>query len=109
MPRLSHLDKARAIGQLEARVPQHQVAANFGVSPSTISRLKIKYRETGDVKDRPRSGRPKVTTPQQDQYLRLTALRNRRMSSRLLQARLAGHTGRRISDQTIRNRLCVFY
>ena len=64
MPRLSNLEKARAIGQVEAGVPQNQVAALFGVSPGrpTISKLKEKFRETGDVKDRPRSGRPKKTT-----------------------------------------------
>ena len=66
MPRLSNLEKARAIGQVEAGVPQNQVAALFGVSPGTISKLKAKFRETGDVKDRPRSGRPKKTTPQED-------------------------------------------
>ena len=42
--------------------PQNQVAALFGVSPGTIFKLKAKFCETGDVKDRPRSGRPKKTT-----------------------------------------------
>ena len=71
MPRLSNLEKARAIGQVEAGVPQNQVAALFGVSPGTISKLKAKFRETGDVKDRPRSGRPKMTTPQEDRFITL--------------------------------------
>lgn len=66
MPRLTDLDRARAIGQLQAGVPQNQVAALFGVSPSTISKLKAKFHITGDVRDRPRSGRPKKTTPQED-------------------------------------------
>lgn len=105
MPRLSLMDKARAIGQIQAGVPQKDVALLFGVSPSCISKLKYKYRATGDVKDRPRSGRPKVTTPQQDRYISMSALRNRRLSSRNLQARFAGRYGRRISDQTVRKRL----
>ena len=71
MPSLSNLEKARAIGQVEAGVPQNQVAALFGVSPGTISKLKAKFRETGDVKDRPRSGRPKKTTPQEDRFITL--------------------------------------
>ena len=71
MPRLSNLEKARAIGQVEAGVPQNQVAALFGVSPGTISKLKAKFRETGDAKDRPRSGRPKKTTPQEDRFITL--------------------------------------
>ena len=53
MPRLSLQDRARAIGQLEAGVPAYRVAASFGVSPGSISKLKTKFRETGEVKDRP--------------------------------------------------------
>ena len=53
MPRLSLHDKACAIGQLEAGVPVRRVAALFGVSPGTTSKLRTKFRETGEVKDRP--------------------------------------------------------
>ncbi|KAJ8268067.1 hypothetical protein COCON_G00132390 [Conger conger] len=53
MPCLSDLNKARAIGKFQARVPQKQAAASFGVSPSTISKLKAKFHEMGDVRDRP--------------------------------------------------------
>ncbi|KAJ8381891.1 hypothetical protein SKAU_G00026690 [Synaphobranchus kaupii] len=105
MPRLSLQDKARAIGQMEAGVKVRRVAALFGVSPGTISKLRTKFRETGEVKDRPRSGRPKKTTPQEDRFLTLASLRNRRLSSRDLQARFAQRYHRQISDQTVRNRL----
>ena len=75
------------------------------VSASTISRLRAKFLETGEVKDRPRSGRPKKTTPREDRYITLSALRNRRLSVRILRDRFARRFGRRLSDQTIRNRL----
>ena len=48
MPRL-----ARAIGQLKAGVPAFRAAASFGVSPGTISKLRAKFNETSEVKDRP--------------------------------------------------------
>ena len=54
MPRLSVLDRAHAIGQLEAGVPAFRVAASFGVSPGTISKLRAKFCETVEVKVRPR-------------------------------------------------------
>ena len=41
MPRLSNLEKARAIGQVEAGVPQNQVAALFGVSPDLQTEGKV--------------------------------------------------------------------
>ncbi|XP_036949845.1 zinc finger and SCAN domain-containing protein 31-like [Acanthopagrus latus] len=104
-PRLTHQDRACAMGKLQAGVPQNQVAALLGVSPSTISKLKAKFRLTGDVIDRPRSGRPKKTTPQEDRFLTLSARRNRWQSSTDLQSKFAGRYGRRLSAQTIRNRL----
>ena len=67
MPRLTDIDKVRAIGQAQAGTPQIQAAASLGVSPSTISKLKAKLQATGDVRDRPRSGRPKKTPPQEEQ------------------------------------------
>ena len=106
MSRWTDLDRALAIGQLQAGVPQkNQVAALFGVRPSTLSKLKAKYHITGDVKDRSRSGRPKKTTPQEDHFITLSALKCPRLSSTDLQSRFAGRSGRRLSAQTIRNRL----
>ncbi|KAJ4944571.1 hypothetical protein JOQ06_013114, partial [Pogonophryne albipinna] len=66
MPRLSLQDKARAIGQLEAGIPVRRVAALCGVSPGNISKLRTKFCETGEVKDRTRSGRPRKTTAPED-------------------------------------------
>ena len=90
MPRLSALDKARAIGQLEVGIHQHVVDQNFGVGHSTVYRLRQTFREKGDVNDRPRSGRPRVTTPAEYRNIRLVILRNRILSSRLgLQGNMA--------------------
>uniref|UniRef100_A0A8C4ZXH5 Transposase Tc1-like domain-containing protein n=1 Tax=Gadus morhua TaxID=8049 RepID=A0A8C4ZXH5_GADMO len=91
--------------ELQGGVSQNQVAALFGVSPSTLSKLKAKFHIMGDVKDRPRSGRPKKTTPQEDHFITLSALRCRRLPSTDLQSRFAGRYVRRIFAQTIRNRL----
>ena len=102
MPCQSLQYKALAIGELEAGVPGYRVAAAFGVSPGTISKLKTKFCETGDVKDRPRSGCPRKTTPQEDRFLTLASLRNRRLPARALQAKCSQRYHRRISEQTVR-------
>ena len=76
-----------------------------GVSQSTISKLRLRYRDTHDVMDRPKSERPRFTTYRVDRSIRLATLRNRRITARSLQMRYLEHHGRRVSVQTIRNRL----
>ena len=62
MLKLSSVDRARAIGHLEAGWKQRDVAVLFSVSQSIISKLQLRYRDAHNVKDRPRSGRPRITT-----------------------------------------------
>ena len=62
MPRLSLRDRDRVLGQLEACRHADAVAADFGCHVSTIYRLLERHRGTGDVSDRRRSGRPRVTS-----------------------------------------------
>ena len=62
MVRLSQLDRGRAIALILQGRSQRDVAQEFGVHESTISRLVQRLRATGRLTDRPRSGRPRVTT-----------------------------------------------
>ena len=59
--------------------------------------------KTGTVQDRQRSGRPRVTSRRQDNYIRTSHLRNRFQSASLTARSIPGH--RRISPRTVRNRL----
>jgi len=67
---------------LEAGVNQAVVDSELGVHRSTIIRLQSKFRETNTVADRPRAGRPRVTTLRQDRTIRLMHLRNRLITVR---------------------------
>ena len=60
---------------------QQQVALQFGVNVSTIEHLVRRLRDTGRVADRPRLGRPRVTTPRQDRAIHLSHLRNRHVTA----------------------------
>jgi hypothetical protein len=55
---------------LLAGMAQTQIASHFNVSRMTIYRLMIRLRDTGNTPDRPRSGRPRVTTLRQDRHIR---------------------------------------
>ena len=75
---LTELTKAMIFGRLQTGQKQSDVARFFGVSQAAVSKIKQTFVETNDVKNRPRSGRPRVTTPQEDNFLRTHASRNRR-------------------------------
>ena len=93
MPRLNNDERNQAIGMLNAG------RSATVVSRKTIKRLQTRFRVTGNVPDRPRSGRPSVTTAADDRYIVLQHLRNRCLT--------AAATGRQhvIHPQTVRNRL----
>ena len=56
---------------------QLNVARQFNVAESVISRLWNHHQKTGHVTDLPRSGRPRSTTQRQDHLLVTHALRDR--------------------------------
>ena len=64
--------------------------SNFGCM-STISLLVQHLRATGRLTDRPRSGRPRVTTQRQDKCIRLVHLRNRLRTATEMQEKLLEH------------------
>ena len=52
------------------------------VSYCAVHEILKKVKETGSVRDRERSGRPRFTTPRQDRLLKHLSLNNRRATSR---------------------------
>ena len=104
MPRLSDNQRNQAIGMLQAGVSKSDVARRFGCHPSSVSRLVSRFTATNSVKDLPRSGRPRKTTPADDRRMVLKTLRNRRLSAR----QIAEDLRRRhiiISAASVRRRL----
>ena len=103
MPRLRNDQRSRAVGMLESGLTQKRVAGLFGVARITINRLRQRYRANASVADRPRTGRPRVTTQREDRRLRRVQLQNRFMPA--TQTLRAIPTRRRISVSTVRRRL----
>ena len=62
MPRLSEHERSGATGMLKAEVRVSDVVRYQYCHPSTIQCLKDRYQATGTVKDRRRSGQPKMAT-----------------------------------------------
>ncbi|KAG2461476.1 ATP9A ATPase, partial [Polypterus senegalus] len=77
MPRLPAHLRERALGMLQGGMRTADVARAINCHVRTVRRLRQRYRETGRTADHPRSGRPRVTTPAQDRYIRISHLRDR--------------------------------
>ena len=103
MPRLGTDVCHRAIGMIQAGTPQRDIALRFGVHRDTISSLWWRFQTTGSGRDRPRPGRPLVTSQRQDQYIKVTHLRNRLQAASVTARTISGL--RRIHPRTVRNRL----
>ena len=105
MPRLSDVNPERAIGRLQAWESATDVATAFGVSLSTICRLRTRFQATGSTRDAPSTGRPRVTSARQDRALLLNHLRNSFLSAVETARNTIGNHGRAITGQTVRHRL----
>ena len=95
----------RAIGMLTTGMSARDVARHFQRNESTISQLLNRFQQTGNVADRPRSGRPRKTTPHEDRFLTTSSRRNRFFFCRKLGRLLRNATGTRVCNRTVRNRL----
>ena len=86
-------------GMLNAGMSGTVVSRHFGCTRKTIEGLHRRFRVTGNLADRPRSGRPRVTTATDDRYIVLQHLRNRRLTA----AATGRHFG--VHPQAVRNRI----
>lgn len=105
MPQMSRVMRERAIGMLTAGMSTRAVAVQLNVHNRTIGRLRARFRETGNTANRPHPRRPRVTTAEQDRHIRLSHLRDRLRPATRTADETVGLHNRRISAQTVRNRL----
>ena len=98
MPRVPAHLREYALGMLQVGMRTADVA-------KAINCLRQCYRKTGWTADRPRSGRPRVTTPEQDWYIRTSHLWDRYRMSTTTARDTPGTRNPFISAQTFRNRL----
>ena len=105
MPRVPTHLRARALGMLQGGMRIADVARAINCNVRTVRRIRQSYREPGQTADRPRSGRPRVTTPAQDRYIRTSHPRDRyRMATTTARVTPGTHNPS-FSAQTVRNRL----
>ncbi|GFV30709.1 transposable element Tcb1 transposase [Trichonephila clavipes] len=77
----------------------------LGIAQSVISRLWQRFQDDGNVSRCYSTARPRVTTPNEDRYLAVSAKRNRRSTASDLSRQLSSATGTTVSRQPVYIRL----
>ncbi|GFU77674.1 HTH_Tnp_Tc3_2 domain-containing protein [Trichonephila clavipes] len=106
MAQRKHLDdflRGRIIERLECGRTQLEVSEELGIAQSIIFRLWQRFQDDGNVSRCYSTGRPRVTTPNEDWYIyfAVTAKRNRRSTASDLSRQLSSATGMTVSWQTV--------
>ncbi|XP_071268442.1 uncharacterized protein, partial [Salvelinus alpinus] len=105
MPRVPAHLRERTLGMLQGGMRTAEVARARNCYVRTVRCLRQRYRETGQTADRPCSGRPRVTTPALDLYIRTSHLRDRYRMATTTARVTPGMHNPSISAQSVRNRL----
>ncbi|CAJ0939885.1 unnamed protein product [Ranitomeya imitator] len=87
-----------------------KIVKTLKVSPSAVAKTINHYKETGSHEDRPRKGKPRVTSASEDKFIRVSSLRNRRLTAAQIRDQVnatQSSSSRHISTTTVKRRLCA--
>ncbi|GFV43247.1 transposable element Tcb2 transposase [Trichonephila clavipes] len=103
-----HIDdfmRGRIIGKIEEGRKITDVAREFDIAHSVVSRLWKSFKTTGMCSRRPGGGRVRSTAPAEDRYIVLSAKRNRRTTAQQVANQFLAASGKQISQKTVARRL----
>ncbi|GFW97869.1 HTH_Tnp_Tc3_2 domain-containing protein [Trichonephila clavipes] len=103
-----HIDdfmRGRIIGKIEEERKITDVAREFDIAHSVVSRLWKSFKTTGMCSRRHGGGRVRSTTPAEDRYIVLSAKRNRRTTAQQVANQFLAASGKQISRKTVARRL----
>ncbi|GFX49858.1 transposable element Tcb1 transposase [Trichonephila clavipes] len=99
--------RGRITGRLECGRTQLEVSEELGIAQSVISTLWKRFQDDGNVSRCYSTGRPRVTTPNEDRYIYMavTAKRNRQSTASDLSRQLSSATSTTVSTHAEYRRL----
>ncbi|GFW84985.1 transposable element Tcb1 transposase [Trichonephila clavipes] len=103
-----HIDdfmRGRIIGKIEEGRNITNVAREFDIAHSVVSRLWKSFKTTGMCSRRHGGGRVRSTTPAEDRYIVLSVKRNRRTTAQQVANQFLAASGKQISRKTVARRL----
>ncbi|GFU05498.1 transposable element Tcb1 transposase [Trichonephila clavipes] len=99
-----HVDdfmRGRIIGKIEEGRKITDVAREFDIAHSIVSRLWKSFKTTGMCSRRHGGGRVRSTMPAEDRYIVLSAKRNRRTTAQQVANQFLAASGKQISRKTV--------
>ena len=81
-----------------------KISRTLNVSSSAVVKTIKRYDEIGSHEDRPRTGGPRVTSAAEDKFIRVTSLRNRKLTAPQIRAHInasQSSSSRHISTSTV--------
>lgn len=102
---ISNEDRLRVVLKAEQGISHRQIAREMNINRKSVDRIVKKHQETGSVKDRERSGRPKLSTIRDDRALVRTSLSDRQLTAPQLRTHWFLSTGVASSVTTVKSRL----
>ncbi|GFT25508.1 transposable element Tcb2 transposase [Trichonephila clavipes] len=103
-----HIDdfmRGRIIGKIEEERKITDVAREFDIAHSVVSRLWKSFKTTGMCSRLHGGGRVRSTTHAEDRYIILSAKRNRRTTAQQVENQFIAASGKQISRKTVAKRL----
>ena len=101
---LTEAERLDVLHRLQSGQKPAEICSAYGITKQTVSAIKIKAKKFGSVADRPRTGRPRVTTPLEDRHIYLLSVRSPQKTPKLIKSDLNLNVNRR----TVRRRLNEF-
>ncbi|GFW75193.1 HTH_Tnp_Tc3_2 domain-containing protein [Trichonephila clavipes] len=99
-----HIDdfmRGRIIGKIKEGQKITDVAREFDIAHSVVSRLWKSFKTTGMSSRRHGGGRVRSTTPAEDRYIVLSAKRNRRTTAQQVANQFLAASGKQISQKLL--------
>lgn len=102
---LSVEQRARIMALHEESFSTRYIASRMHVAQSTVVKSVKRFKETTGNEDRPRCGRPRVTTAREDKFITITSKRKRTLTAPDIREEINGLRRKPLSVATVRRRL----
>lgn len=97
--------RALIIAKHQIGISNRKIATELKIGSTTVDYIVKKYASSGNLSNKTRSGRPRVTTPADDRFIVSISKRNRRLTASQITAEFNVNSPNPVSVTTVKRRL----